>query len=102
MPESEAVLDWTGDTEPKGHRNNEVLVDYWHPGAVSVRVREEGQGKGSVERMGESIWRHVAPPARLSSLLEVCLHGLALSLKRGVEEGSSLLEALTFISNSLF
>ena len=96
------MLDWTGDTEPKDHQNKEALGDYWHPGAVSVRVREEGQGKGSVDRMGEWIWRHEAPPARLSSLLEVCLHGLALSLKGGVEEGSSLLEALTFISTSLF
>ena len=46
-------------------------------------VREEGQGERSVYREGEWTWRHEALPAGLSSLLEACLHELALSFKVG-------------------
>ena len=60
-----------------------------------MRVREEGQGEGSVNREGEWTWRPGALPAGLSSLLEVRLHELALSFK--ASRGRNLLPGGVYI-----
>lgn len=75
------------------------LGDYWHPGCC---VNEGQRGRAGRRECGQHRWMDSeawGPAARISSLLEMCLQGLALSLRGGGER--KLPPGGTFISSSL-